>query len=152
MLTIFAAPKAFSGHVGIIQRNAISSWLRVAPDLHILLFGDEPGTEETARELGVDHVPSISCNEYGTPLANDIFERAQQNAAYDLLCYANSDIILLGDLAKAAATVSRLGKPGIVVGQSVEMDLRTPVDFGDPGWSLHLKPKARVNGIPRGTF
>ena len=77
MFTIFAVPKAFVGQVGVIQRNAIASWLRLTPGLQVLLFGKEPGTKEAARELDVDHVSSIRCNEYGTPLADDVFEQAQ---------------------------------------------------------------------------
>lgn len=29
MLTIFACPKLFSGHIGIIQRSAIQNWLQL---------------------------------------------------------------------------------------------------------------------------
>ena len=39
-LTIFAMPKAFSGHTGMIQNNAIRSWARLDPKPEILLFGD----------------------------------------------------------------------------------------------------------------
>ena len=62
MLTIFAVPKAFVGQIDVIQRNAIASWLRLMPGLQVLLFGNERGTKEAARELDVDHLPSIRCN------------------------------------------------------------------------------------------
>ena len=42
-VTIFAIPKTFEGHIGIIQRNAIRSWAQLA-GIEILLLGDEPGT------------------------------------------------------------------------------------------------------------
>jgi hypothetical protein len=31
-LTIFAVPKPFEGHIGMIQRNAIRSWKGLRPD------------------------------------------------------------------------------------------------------------------------
>ena len=46
--TFFAMPKAFRGHVGMIQRNAIGSWLRLTPRPEILLFGDDEGIAEFA--------------------------------------------------------------------------------------------------------
>src|ERR1700687_5147464 len=43
VLTIFSAPKAFDGHVGIIQENAIQSWLCLRPKPKIILFSNEVG-------------------------------------------------------------------------------------------------------------
>ena len=33
MLTIFTIPKPFVGHIGVIQRNAIISWLNLSPKM-----------------------------------------------------------------------------------------------------------------------
>ena len=49
MLTLFTAPKPFRGHIGLIQANAIRSWMALAPDIEVLLVGDEPGLAEAAR-------------------------------------------------------------------------------------------------------
>jgi hypothetical protein len=152
MLTIFAVPKPFVGQIDVIQRNAIASWLRLTPRLQVLLFGNERGTKEAAREFDLDHVPSIRCNEYGTPLVDDIFEQAQRSAAHDLLCYVNSDIILMNEFTEAAAAVSRLGCAAVLVGQSIEVDLRTPLAFSDADWSKELRAEATANGIPRSPF
>ena len=53
MITFFTTAKPFTGHNGIIQRNALASWTRVCPDAEVILFGDEEGAAETARELGL---------------------------------------------------------------------------------------------------
>ncbi len=45
-LTILAMPKPFRGHIGIIQRNAITSWTKLQPRPEILLFGTEEGAAE----------------------------------------------------------------------------------------------------------
>jgi len=59
LLTIFSIPKAFAGHNGIIQNNAIQSWVRLSPACQVILFGDDPGVAEAARRFGVVHVPDI---------------------------------------------------------------------------------------------
>ncbi len=48
MLTIFTAPKSFYGHIGVIQTNAIRSWLLLCPECEIILFGGEEGIAEVA--------------------------------------------------------------------------------------------------------
>ena len=54
-ITIFATPKKFDGHIGVIQRNAITSWTHIQPKPEVILFGTEPGTAELAAELGLRH-------------------------------------------------------------------------------------------------
>jgi hypothetical protein len=78
MLSIFAFPKPFRGHIATIQRNAISSWVRLRPQCEIFLFGDEEGTAEVAKEFGACHVSEMARNEYGTPLLSDVFEKGEQ--------------------------------------------------------------------------
>ena len=63
MLTIFAIPKPFIGHIGIIQRNAVESWIRLQPKCEIILLGDEEGIERTAKELGTKWLPHLERNE-----------------------------------------------------------------------------------------
>jgi len=73
MLTIFTIPKAFEGHIGIIQRNAIGSWSRLGCD--VILCGDDPGVSEAAKEVGATHIPDIDRNDYGTPLLSSAFAK-----------------------------------------------------------------------------
>ena len=94
-LTVLATPKSFHGHIGIIQRNAIISWTRLLPKPEIYLFGDEPGTTEIAAELHLHYLVDIAHNEFGTPLLNDLLKRARELSSTRLLCYINSDIILV---------------------------------------------------------
>ncbi len=67
MLTLFAIPKAFRGHINTIQRNAIKSWTLLNPKPEIILLGDDEGTAEVAQEFGLIHIPEVDRNEYGTP-------------------------------------------------------------------------------------
>jgi hypothetical protein len=86
LITIFAMPKAFDGHIGIIQRNAITSWTRLSPRPEIILFGDEIGTADFARELGLRHIAGIKRNAQGTPFLDDLFAQAQGAASFPDRC------------------------------------------------------------------
>jgi hypothetical protein len=59
MITFFTTGKPFTGHNAVCQRNALASWKRVAPDAEVILFGNEQGAAETARELGIRHVEEV---------------------------------------------------------------------------------------------
>src|SRR5580704_17567160 len=94
VLTIFAIPKPFRGHIDVIQRNAIASWTRLEPRPEVLLLGDEEGTAAAARDLGVAHLPGGARNEFGTPLLDDFFARGERSAAAPVIAYVNADIML----------------------------------------------------------
>jgi len=144
MLTIFTIPKPFAEDFNVIQRNAIQSWIKVYPDCEIVLFGDELGTSEIAREFKVEHIPYVKCNEYGTPLVDSMFEQIQQVAKYDLLCYINSDIILMKDFAD---TLRRIRfKRFLVIGQRWDLDLKEALDFASPDWEKRLRRLVSEHG------
>jgi hypothetical protein len=67
MITIFSVPKPFTGHIAIIQENAIKSWMQLDPEIEIILYGDEEGIEEICEKYDLIHVNNIKKNEYGTP-------------------------------------------------------------------------------------
>ncbi len=137
MLTLFSCPKPFRGHIDIIQRNAIRSWTKLISKPEIILLGDEEGTTEVAKELNIRQIPNVTCNEFGTPLVNSLFEEAEKAATYGRMCYINADIILMNDFMHAIQRVA-LGKPqSLMVGQRWNLDLREPLDFGT-NWEERL--------------
>lgn len=150
MFTIFAIPKAFRGHTGVIQRNAIRSWTRLQPPPEILLFGNDEGAVEYAAELGIRSIPEVRRNELGTPFISDIFRASQQRSSNDILVYCNSDIILMQDFADA---VRRLHLPRfIAAGQRWDLDITELLNFQD-GWSDALRlriERERVLHSPEG--
>jgi len=129
MLTIFAIPKAFRGHIATIQRNAITSWTMLRPRPEILLFGNESGTQEICLELGLQQIPEVSCTANGAPLLRDLFRKAQRASQNDLLCYVNADIILLRDFSKALQEVSKLGRKFLMVARRWDIFLNRLWDF-----------------------
>lgn len=145
-LTIFAMPKAFRGHVGMIQRNAIESWTRIVPRPEVILFGDDSGVAEIAAELGLKHVPEVLRNENGTPLIDDMFREAHRLASNQVMAYVNSDIVLFDDLMKA---VSRIEQDGIerflLVGRRIDTEVEA-IDFEREDWREKLRELAAKTG------
>lgn len=146
-ITLFTTAKAFRGIFGIIQTNAISSWTLLNPRPEIILFGDEDGAGETAQRLGLAHVPLLKKNHYGTPLVNDLFERAQDIARHDLMCYVNADIILLDDFTAAMGKAGRLLKRSgfLAVGRKLQVERKDLLKF-ERGWDGSLREIARRDG------
>ena len=148
MLTIFTVPKPFDGHVGIIQRNAIQSWLSLRPACQILLCGDEAGTAEVAATLGVDRIPTVDRNEFGTPLLSSVFAAVEARAAHNLLCYVNADILLLSDFAEAARRIATSKPRFLMVGQRWDLDVNEALAFGEKDWERELRARvARVGAL-----
>ena len=59
MITIFTTAKPFTGHSGVIQRNALKSWKELHADAEVILFGDEEGAAEAARDAGARYVAGV---------------------------------------------------------------------------------------------
>lgn len=164
MLTIFTTAKAFRGHIGVIQRNALKSWTLLHPDVEIILFGDDQGSAEAAKDLGVRHEPEVGRNEFGTILVSSMFEKAQVIGRHDLLCYVNCDIILLPDFCAALEKVKEKEQRFLMVGRRLDMEIKEPLAFDRPGWDRELRELALRTGrrrtadwidyfaFPRGTY
>jgi len=146
LLTIFATPKKFEGHIGVIQRNAIASWTRMNPRPEIILFGSDAGTAEIAAEFGIRHVPHIKTNEWGTPLVSDLFEQAEKLGQTPVLSYVNSDIILFHDFAAALSQVAATSEKFLMVGRRTDVDIKEPVAFTSD-WAAQVRERARREGV-----
>jgi len=146
MLTIFSIPKPFEGHIGIIQENAIATWVRLRPACEIILCGDEKGIAEVAAKFKVKHLPDIARNEYGTPFVNAAFEQAEREASATLMCYVNTDIILLNDFISAVSRV-RLQR-FLMVGERLDLDLRGLWNYEEEDWEKKLRTYVSNHGVP----
>jgi hypothetical protein len=127
-----------------MQRNAIQSWLRLSPPCEVILFGEEEGIAQVVVDLKIRHEPDLVCNEYGTPLVSDVFEKARHLGTQNLLCYVNSDIILLSDFVKAIQRIHF--KRFLMVGQRWDVDLKALWDFGQPTWEALLREYVSHHG------
>jgi len=144
-LTIFTAPKPFEGHIGLIQENAIDSWLALGEAVEVLLIGDEPGMVRVAQARGLRHLPAVERNAYGTPLLSSIFALARQEAAAPILCYANADILFLSDLLEAMEWVNERYNRYLLVGQRWDLDLSERLGF-EKGWESDLRTRLQADG------
>jgi hypothetical protein len=145
MITVFTGPKPFTGHIGLIQDNAIASWMRLGAGVEVLLLGDEPGIAEAAVRHGARHLAPISRTPAGTPRLDAMFAAARQAAAFPLLCYVNADVILLPDLLTRSQTAAARFASFLMVGQRWDLDLRQPLQL-DGLWEAKLRVEVQARG------
>jgi len=149
MITILTIPKSFkNSHINIIQRNAILSWKTTQPGCEIILFGNEEGVAEAAKEFNAIHIPNVKTNEFGTPLLDSAFKIAQEISKNKFIAYLNSDIVLLTDIALTLAIINK--DKFLMAGQRYDFDLNNFIDFSKPEWKEELYKKAVKNKKPRG--
>jgi hypothetical protein len=146
MLTLFTTAKPFTGHSGVIQRNALKSWTLLHPQLEVILFGNDQGAREIAQELGLLHVPEVKRNDTGAKRIDDLFRQAQSISRHDLLCYCNCDIILMQDFRAALERVAHAHRTFLMVGRRWDTDITQPLDFADPLWQRHTQQLAHEKG------
>jgi hypothetical protein len=145
MLTILSSPKPFQGHIGLIQRNAIESWVRLSPRPQIILFGDAPGARDVAAEFGLEHVPSIETNELGTPYLSALIASGERRASHALICYVNGDIILTEGLERVLRFRQSFPSTFLMVSARINLDVKAPILF-DTDWRRRLADRCRKDG------
>jgi hypothetical protein len=128
MIYIFCHPKPWIDVFLGIQHTCIKSWKQLEPTPRIILLGNDEGTEENAKNLNVDHIPDITCNEWGTPLISSIFATIRKHTRpEDIVCYINADIVLTNDFTKTIAVVTNTRKSEwLMVGKRRDLDLPDP--------------------------
>ena len=148
MITLFTTTKPFQGEIKTIQKNALLSWKNLNPECEIILFDNEKGAAEIAKELGIIHVPEVKRNEFGTPLINDMFEKAQEIAKNDILAYVNADIILFKDFLTAISQINL--EKFLMVGRRWDLDIKEEIDFEKFNWDKEIKKRAAREGVLHG--
>lgn len=144
MITLFSVPKPFTGHIAVIQENAVKSWMQVHPDIEIILYGDEKGITEICDKYDLVHVNKIKKNEYGTPTLDFIFENAQKIAKNNILCYVNADILLFRTILQTVNTI--IFEKYLMIGQRIDLDITQVIDFTDTFWEKKLNDKILATG------
>jgi hypothetical protein len=145
-LTIFAIPKRFDGHFGLIQRNAVRSWARLEPRPQIILLGADDGTAEMAAEVGARHLPEVAASPSGAPMFDDVLAQGQRHAHAGTVCFVNADIVLTPEWMRAVHTVARWRPRFLMVGRRWNFDVTEPLDFAPADWADRLVADARARG------
>jgi hypothetical protein len=146
MITVFSTPKPFVRNGLASQYNAIGSWRVLHPDAQVILVGNEEGTAQAAKDLGVEHIAEVDQNRFGTPLVSAIFEKARQIAVHDIICYVNADIILTSGFTKAVNMVHQWASRFLIVGRRWNVDFTDVINFRNGDWEQEAIRFARANG------
>ena len=145
-LAIFSVPKAFEGHTGIIQSNAIRSWRRISDDVEVLLIGDDPGVKEFANQEQLAHRPEIERNDRGTPLMNSVFEIAHQNCKSEYMMFINCDIMLTSKVVSFLRRLDELDLDEfLAIGMRTDFDQFEEIEFKS-NWESEIERKAKTEG------
>jgi len=152
MLTFFTTAKAFRGHDGIIQRNALHSWKRLHPDVEVILFGDEEGVAEACADLELRHEPRVERHESGAKRLDYIFSRAQEISHDEYCCFVNCDIILMPDFVEAFERARAWRQQFLLVAQRWDTNITTPIDFADGQWFDKLRQFAEATAFRQDEF
>lgn len=146
-LAIVAAPKAFQGHTGVIQRNAIASWRALGRDVDILLGGDVAGVGSVAAEVRAARLGTIADGVDGPPRVDDLFAKARAATRADLIAYVNSDIMLMPDwLAAVRRVADSFTGQALVIGRRTDLDVDERLDVADPLVRIDLLDRMRRQG------
>jgi len=78
---------------------------------------DDQGAAGGCAEFGLRHEPHVERNESGLKFIDYYFDRAQEIARHDTLCYANCDIIFLPDLLRAIETIQTARPRSLMAGR-----------------------------------
>lgn len=144
MITIFTIPRQFKGIFDTIQRNGIKSWLKLEPKCEVILLGDDEGVGEFTREIDVRHIPDVTKNEYGTPLLDSLYEKAQKAASNEIMAYVNPDIILNNDFTQAVSKIN--WKKFVMIGRRRDLKIENLIDFDNSDWKKELRERLFKEG------
>jgi hypothetical protein len=143
MITFFSVPKAFKGHIGVIQTNAIESWLQLKPMPEIILLGNDEGVAEAAQKYNLQHVPDLKYHpEWKAPLLDDIIGTAKNKASNHNLCFIHTDIILFQDFLEAFQRVSNRFEKYLMVSSRWNMNIENRLDFNSEKKRQDLRESA----------
>ena len=149
-ITLFAIPKPFVGDADRIQCNAINSWTRLRPAMEVVLLGDDPGTRESAAELGVAHISGVRTNARGTPLLGSAFSLIQRFSNSPILVYCNCDVILMPDFVEALELLIRspMLERFVAIGRRTDVQLDEKIDFENSSEIDRLLNEVGTKGKP----
>lgn len=115
----------------------------------VILFGNDPGVGDLAKELQLIHYPDLGVNEFGTPLVSEAFKVASQIATTPYVAYVNSDIIFISSLEDILKDLNKLSSDWMLVGQRIDIDISNFLTFGED-WKVELRQLASVNSTLHG--
>lgn len=130
MITLLTTTKDFSEHSGIIQLNAIKSWLSSKFPLEIIIFGRSKGVEKLPSDSRLKIIDKIKQSENGPPFVNHMFAEANNLTHNPVLCYVNADILLPDKFFQTVSILhKKLHKNYLLVGERIDSDVTAELNF-----------------------
>ncbi|GLJ16562.1 hypothetical protein SUGI_0283470 [Cryptomeria japonica] len=102
-VTVFSAVGPFVGDGGARQAMAVQSWLALASDLQVILFGQHPSVLSFVKTLNHPRVAVDSAIEFtflGTPMFHSMVARARASNS-DIAVLIEPELVLLPDFMAA---------------------------------------------------
>jgi len=138
MITFFTTCKNFTGTFGIIQQNALRCWFALGVPTEVIVFGQSEGLDTLKQELPIVHVPNIRTFEGRIPYISSMFNKANEIAKYDIVCFLNADILVTPLFVEKIVSIhQKLKRNYLIVGQRINFDLKELLSFGE-GWQERL--------------
>jgi hypothetical protein len=115
----------------------------------ILVNDEENTTEAVANELGTEFIKEFNCNEFGTPLLDDVFFKVKSRARYEVLAHVNTDILLFPNFLDAISRYATQdpGREFLLLGRRWNLDITEQIDFKQDGWSDAMLQRAKSDGF-----
>jgi len=144
MITFFTTFRTYSR----AEQNAIVSWLAIGSTNEVIVFTEAEGLAETINDPRVSVRPVPARHSSGPPLLDGIFEEASRLSRHALLCYCNSDIILLPDFMTRARALNTLSGYFLAVSQRIDIEIDFELDRLDPTFARlrsHVESKGKIH-------
>src|SRR5688500_17606830 len=96
MITFFTTFRLFT----FVEENAIRSWLSLDSKTEVIVFSENKFSIESTQRHRITIISECKRHNSGLPLLNNLFQKASELSRFSMLCYCNSDIIILPELYK----------------------------------------------------
>jgi hypothetical protein len=126
------------------ERNAIRSWLSLHEESEVIVFTESAEVSAKAELPRTIFVHEMTKHSSGPPLLNKLFEDASRLSKHKILCYCNSDIILLPEFLQRIEALTSIRLPFLAASQRIDVKIDFEVDFADRESVKMLR--ARVDG------
>lgn len=130
-VSIFSAPRPFTGNIGVRQSLAIRSWLALSPQITVILFSQDPSIVSSASSFSsrVYIDSDIDFTFLGTPFFHSMIARSQSFAS-DIFAFVDPETILLPDFISTLNYAYKLDRDWLLVASSRNMSY-IPFDLSE---------------------
>jgi hypothetical protein len=115
--------------------------------VEIIIFGAPPGAAEAATEVNATLVPKIHTSPSGAPSFNAMVAYVSESGTYDMIVYANCDILLNSTLLNAMLTARDQLTRFLLVGECLNLSQVSILDACAPNWIDCLRSFAASGGL-----